>query len=247
MNIKEIVQIPYTTSPKFTPINDVIFKEYTQDAFEQRVCEFNALGDEVAFESDIAKKECLVEKTSRAMQLEDEPFFDIIDMGLEIPDDVIIMHKGKVEAAFVAMASSWNPGEVQGLTLAEVHQPVADNEMLLKASEGIWRSMTSGKSFHRHVWGISPLKQLSNHPSYIRPTYHSLDDLYFRVEHERTLTVDKDTAAFFIDVEVMPLSTIFHLKEEYRSLIKDSINSMSENILAYKNLKEVKEMINVHD
>ena len=75
----------------------------------------------------------------------------------------------------------------------------------------------------------------------------NLNDLTFRVEHERTLTVDKDTAAFFIDVEVMPLSTIFHLKEEYRSLIKDSINSMSENILAYKNLKEVKEMINVHD
>jgi len=244
MNIKEIVQIQYTTSPKFTPINDVIFKEYTQDAFEQRVCEFNALGDEVAFESDIAKKECLVEKTSRAMQLEDEPFFDIIDMGLEIPDDVIIMHKGKVEAAFVAMASSWNPRTVQGKTLAEVHQPVADNEMLLKASDGIWRSMTSGKSFHRHVWGISPLKKLSNHPRHKKPEIKNLDDLYFRIEHERTLTVDEDTAAFFIDVEVMPLSTVFHLKTEYRNLIKDSINSMSENILAYKNLEEVKEMIN---
>ena len=244
MNIKEIVQIPYTTSPKFTPINDVIFKEYTQNAFEQRVCEFNALGDEVAFESDIAKKECLVEKTSRAMQLEDEPFFDIIDMGLEIPDDVIIMHKGKVEAAFVAMASSWNPGEVAGMTLAEVHQPVADNEMLLKASEGIWRSMTSGKSFHRHVWGISSLETLSNHPDHKKPIYHSLDDLYFRVEHERTLTVDKDTAAFFIDVEVLPLKTIFHLKHEYKDLIKNSINSMTDSILDYKNLNQVKRLIN---
>ena len=213
MNIKEIVQTPYKTTPRFTPIDDVIFKPYTQDAFEQRLNEYNSLGDEIAFESDIAKKECLVEKTSRAMQLEDEPFHDMIDMGLEIPDDIIIMHKGKVEAAFVAMASSWNPGEVAGMTLEEVHQPVADNEMLLKASEGIWRSMTSGKSFHRHVWGISPLKQLSNHPSYIRPTYNDLNDLYFRVEHERTFTVDKDTAAFFIDVEVMPLPTVFHLKK----------------------------------
>ncbi len=244
MNIKEIVQTPYKTTPRFTPIDDVIFKPYTQDAFEQRLNEYNSLGDEIAFESDIAKKECLVEKTSRAMQLEDEPFHDMIDMGLEIPDDIIIMHKGKVEAAFVAMASSWNPGEVAGMTLEEVHQPVADNEMLLKASEGIWRSMTSGKSFHRHVWGISPLKQLSNHPSYIRPTYNDLNDLYFRVEHERTFTVDKDTAAFFIDVEVMPLPTVFHLKKEYKDLIKDSINSMTENILEYKNLEQVKRMIN---
>jgi len=177
----------------------------------------------------------------------DPCFNDIIEMGLEIPDDVIIMHKGKVEAAFVAMASNWDPRTVQGKTLAEVHQPVADNEMLLKASDGIWRSMTSGKSFHRHVWGISPLKGLSNHPRHKKPSFKSLDDLYFRIEHERTLTVDEDTAAFFIDVEVLPLTTIFHLKHEYRDLIKDSINSMSENLLAYKNLEEVKEMINVHD
>ena len=244
MNIKEIVQTPYLTAPKFTPVKDVIFKEYTQDAFEQRMNEYNSLGDEIAFESDVAKKECLVEKTSKAMQLEDEPFNDIIDMGLEIPDDVVIMHKGKVEAAFVAMASSWNPRTVQGKTLEEVHQPVADNEMLLRASNGIWRSMTSGKSFHRYVWGISPLKSLSNHPRHKKPSFKSLNDLYFRIEHERTLTVDEDTAAFFIDVEVMPLSTVFHLKREYRDLIKDSINSMSENLLAYKNLEEVKEMIN---
>jgi len=34
MNIKEIVQIPYTTSPRFTPIEFVKFKDYLQEAFE---------------------------------------------------------------------------------------------------------------------------------------------------------------------------------------------------------------------
>ena len=244
MNIKEIVQIPYTMNPRFKPVADVVLKEYTDDLYNERNFEFQTLADEMCFESDIAKKECLVEKTSRAMQLTDEPFFDIIDMGLEIPDDVIIMHKGKVEAGFVAMASGWNPSEVAGMTLAEVHEAVADSEMLRKASDGIWRAMTSGSSYERYTWGISPLGSLSNHPSRHRPNFNKIDDLYFRVEHERTLTVDKDTAAFFIDVEVMPLSTIFHLKEEYRSLIKDSINSMSENVLQYKNLVKVKELIN---
>lgn len=242
MNIKEIVQTPYSTAPRFTPIDFVEFKDYLQEAFEERLNEYNTLMGDMSFESDLAVGKKLVKKTSEAMNI--EPFNDIIEMGLEIPDDVIIMHKGKVEAAFVAMASSWNPKQVEGMTLEEVHQPVADNEMLLRASDGIWRSMTSGKSFHRHVWGISPLKSLSNHPRHKKPSFKSLDDLYFRIEHERTLTVDEDTAAFFIDVEVMPLSTVFHLKTEYRNLIKDSINSMSENILAYKNLEEVKEMIN---
>ena len=247
MNIKEIVQTPYTTSPRFTPIDSVEFKDYLQEAFEERLNEYNTLMDDMCFESSLAKEKKLVKKTSEAMNI--EYFSDIIEMGLEIPDDVIIMHKGKVEAAFVAMASNWNPRSVQGKTLAEVHEPVADNEMLVRASDGIWRSMTSGKSFHRHVWGISPLKSLSNHPRHWPKTFKvkSLDDLYFRIEHERTLTVDEDTAAFFIDVEVMPLSTVFHLKNEYRDIIKDSINSMSENILAYKNLEHVKELINVHD
>ena len=247
MNIKEIVQTPYTTSPRFTPIDSVEFKEYLQEAFEERLNEYNTLMGDMSFESSLAEEKKLVKKTSEAMNI--EPFNDIIEMGLEIPDDVIIMYKGKVEAAFVAMASNWNPRSVQGKTLAEVHEPVADNEMLVRASDGIWRSMTSGKSFHRHVWGISPLKSLSNHPRHWPETFEvkSLDDLYFRIEHERTLTVDEDTAAFFIDVEVMPLSTVFHLKNEYRDIIKDSINSMSENILAYKNLEHVKELINVHD
>ena len=250
MNIKEIVQTPYTTSPRFTPIDSVKFKDYLQEAFEERLNEYNTLLGDMSFESDLAVEKKLVKKTSEAMNepFQDgsfpEPYHDIIEMGLEIPDDVIIMHKGKVEAAFVAMASSWNPRTVQGKTLEEVHQPVADNEMLLRASNGIWRSMTSGKSFHRYVWGISPLKSLSNHPRHKKPSFKSLNDLYFRIEHERTLTVDEDTAAFFIDVEVMPLSTVFHLKQEYKGLIKDSINSMSENLLAYKNLEEVKEMIN---
>ena len=247
---KEIVQTPYTTSPRFTPIDSVKFKDYLQEAFEERLNEYNTLLGDMSFESDLAVEKKLVKKTSEAMNepFQDgsfsEPYADIVEMGLEIPDDVIIMHKGKVEAAFVAMASSWNPRTVQGKTLEEVHQPVADNEMLLRASDGIWRSMTSGKSFHRHVWGISPLKTLSNHPRHKKPEFKNLDDLYFRIEHERTLTVDEDTAAFFIDVEVLPLTTIFHLKHEYRDLIKDSINSMSENLLAYKNLEDVKELIN---
>ena len=155
MNIKEIVQTPYSTSPKFTPCGGVQFKEYLQDDYEARLIEYNMLMGDITFESEVAENLKLVKKTSLAMNLVEEPFTDMIDMGLEIPDDIIIMHKGKVEAAFVAMASSWNPRNVQGKSLSEVHQPVADNEALIRASEGIWRSMVSGKSFHRHVWGLS--------------------------------------------------------------------------------------------
>ena len=84
----------------------------------------------------------------------------------------------------------------------------------------------------------------SNHPSYERPDFDSLDDLTFRVEHERTATVIKDTTAvFLIHVDIYPLKEV--LKTDF-GLIKESIDSMSDNVLEYKNLKKVKELINEH-
>tara|TARA_Y100000389_G_C17458014_1_gene519530 strand:- start:191 stop:877 length:687 start_codon:yes stop_codon:yes gene_type:complete len=227
-------------NPRFTPTDSIEFKDYLQESFEERLVEYNTLMGDMSFESDLAVEKKLVKKTSEAINI--EPFLDIIEMGLEIPDDVVIMHKGKVEACFVAMASGWNPKNVKGMTLSEVHEPVADGETLRKASDGIWRVMTSGKSFHRHTWAISSLKKLSNHPHYKRPEIKSLDDLTFRVEHERTLTVDNDTAAFFIDVQRFPLNFVL---ERNGGVLKRCINSMSEEVLEYKNLVEVKELLNV--
>lgn len=238
-NFNGLIKIPFDMNPRFTPINTVKFKDYPQELYEERLSEYNRLMGDMSFESDLAVEKKLVKKTSEAMNI--EPFLDIIEMGLEIPDDVVIMHKGKVEACFVAMASGWNPKNVMGMTLSEVHEPVADGETLRKASDGIWRAMTSGKSFHRHTWAISSLKGLNNHPSYERPEIKSLDDLTFRVEHERTLTVDEDTAAFFIDVEIYPLNFVL---ERNGGILKRCINSMSEEVLEYKNLIKVKELLN---
>ena len=54
----------YTTNPRFAPVDNVVLKPYTDDYFNEREYEYNHLGAEIYFESDIAKKECLVEKTS---------------------------------------------------------------------------------------------------------------------------------------------------------------------------------------
>jgi len=162
-------------------------------------------------------------------------------LGLAIEDDIVIMHNGKLESCFVAFPSSWNAGEKVGKTLAELHEPIADNEALLRASDGIMKAMTSGQSFERYTWGISSLGGYSNHPLYERPDFNSLDDLTFRVEHERTVTVAKDTTAvFLIHVDIYPLKEV--LKTDY-VLVKESIDSMSADVLQYKNLVKVKELM----
>ena len=161
---------------------------------------------------------------------------------LAIEDDVVIMHNGKLEACFVAFPSSWNAGEKVGKSLVELHEPIADNEALLRASDGIMRAMTSGQSYHRYTWGISSLNGYSNHPLYEKPEFDSLDNLTFRVEHERTMTVTEGTTAvFLIHVDIYPLKEV--LKTDF-GLIKGAIDSMTDSVLEYKNLFKVKELMN---
>jgi hypothetical protein len=103
------------------------------------------------------------------------------------------------------------------------------------------RAMTSGQSYHRYTWGISSLDGYSNHPLYEKPDFDSLDNLTFRVEHERTVTITEGTtAAFLIHVDTYPLEDV--LKWDY-GLIKGAVDSMSASVLEYKNLKKVKELL----
>ena len=106
--------------------------------------ELDNLGPDIWFETDVAKEEKLAERTAAKLSLFNQPddyqLFtecnNIKDLGLAIEDDVVIMHNGKLEACFVAFPSSWNAGEKEGKTLAELHEPIADNEALLRASDG---------------------------------------------------------------------------------------------------------------
>ena len=165
-------------------------------------------------------------------------------MGLSIEDDIMIMHEGKLEASFVAFPSGWSAGNKQGKTLKELHKPIADGDKLRKASERILKALTGDNCYHRHTWGITPLEKRSNHPNYYKPDFDSVDDLWFRVEHERTISVEKNkSCALLISVDVFPLKDV--LKTDGK-LLQKSIDSMSDNVLVYKNLKKVKRLVNEH-
>ena len=248
---EHVIRTPFDMKPVFTQCENPKFNanETDLEIQAQKKIELDNLGPDIWFETDVAKEEKLAERTAATLGLfnqhDDYQLFtecnSIKDLGLAIEDDVVIMHKGKLEACFVAFPSSWNAGEKVGKTLNELHEPIADNEALLRASEGIMRAMSSGQSFHRYTWGISSLSGYSNHPSYERPDFDSLDDLTFRIEHERTATVIKDTTAvFLIHVDIYPLKEV--LKTDF-GLIKESIDSMSDNVLEYKNLNKVKELM----
>jgi hypothetical protein len=80
-------------------------------------------------------------------------------------------------------------------------------------------------------------------PSYTKPTPQSIHDLYFRTETQTTVGIGGDICLFFVKVEMHPLLQVWDDPEK-RTLIVDSIHSMSEAVLDYKNLVHIKKIIN---
>lgn len=137
----------------------------------------------------------------------------------------------------VCFPSGWAPEEKVNKTFAEIHMPVANNEMIMKAANGIASMITQKGPFVRSVWTVSNTPELSQHPRYKKPwTNERLENMYFRTERQVTIPLE-DAAIFFIRVYVMPLLSVDLEK------IRQSIYSMDNSILTYKNLHYVAEVL----
>ena len=168
---------------------------------------------------------------------------DIVSFAMNFKEDVAIMHKGVLEAICFCYPSSWIPAERVGMSLAEIHGPVADGEQLRKMSQRIAETMAIGDSFRRYVWTISTTGELSNHPRLEKPKPTDINSLFFRMETQTTLPLgDGISSLFFVKVETCPL-TEFWKDEQKRNTIVRSLDSMSDDVLKYKNLMEIKKLL----
>ena len=147
------------------------------------------------------------------------------------------MHKGKLEAISFVFPSGWIPSRALGRDFSFLHNPVADNELLMKSSDKLTKYMCKN-TIQRWVWNVTTIKALSNHPEVARPEVVSFENLFFRLETQISTPLDTNTSLFLVLVEVYPLS------EVWESTILDSINSMSESILSYKKLTDIKKYLN---
>ena len=166
-----------------------------------------------------------------------EKFNTLKDLSTEIEEDIAVMHKGKLEAISFCFPSGWIPTEALGQDFAFLHEPVADNDLLIKSSQKLSKYMCN-HTIQRWVWNVTTIEDLSNHPIINRPELTNFDDLYFRLETQISAPVDEDTSLFLVLVEVFPLGEVWNI-----SILK-SINSMSESVLKYKNLIEIKKYLN---
>ena len=166
-----------------------------------------------------------------------EKSLNLEELTLAVEEDFAVMHKGKMELASVCFPSGWIPSNKLGKNLSNIHKPVADNDQLIKSSKKLSEYMCK-QSIRRWVWTITTYPELSNFPGFEKPKVSKLENLYFRVETQTSVPLNDETSLFLIKVEVVPLLKIWNIK------ILESINSMSENVLNYKDLLQIKKLLN---
>ena len=181
------------------------------------------------------KKMNLNKKVTKLLGLDQTDSF--FETAMKIEEDIAVMHKGKLVAICFCFPSGWIPSNELNSDLSKLHAPVADNELLIKSSEKLAKHMNK-QTIRRWVWNVTTISNLSNHPNIDRPKIIDFDSLYFRLETQVSTPLDDESSLFLVKVDVFPLKKVWNEK------ILESINSMSESVLKYKNLIEIKNFLN---
>lgn len=231
----DFVKTPYLTGPNMIRNNGPVFiSSPNQNIIKQKKIELEKYNTDLW--AQLPKSESSVWRASEFCGVYSD---NIVDLALRLEEDVAVMYQGKLEAICFCFPSGFKPSDRIGMPLAEIHRPVADGDMLVRASPGIARVMCEKPSFKRYVWTITVNSDLSNHPKNKKDIIpKTIDDLYFRYETQTTASIDHETSLFFVKVDVVPLKSVWCNK------ILESLNSMSDAVLTYKNLHHTKELLN---
>jgi hypothetical protein len=235
------VKALFTVTPDMSKYTGPAFNNNPETGYlQQKKVELDTYGDEIC--ATLPGSDELVQLLGDYCGIKDKN--DISSIALQIEEDVAILHQGKLVSICFCFPSGFIPASKLGMNFFDMHLPVADGNILRAATEKVTKLKSrEGSSFKCYVWTISSLDGLSQHPAYTRPQPHEISDLYFRTETQTTVRLANEICLFFVKVEMKPFEHIWDDKDQ-RKLVLESINSMSESVLDYKNLHKVKEILN---
>jgi hypothetical protein len=171
-------------------------------------------------------------------------------LGLAFAEDFAILDgaTGHIPWLAVCLPSHWSPEEKIGRHFAEVHAPVADNQLLISASEALTRLVTGQERWERFVWTITRDPRLRMHPRHLQALPWAADDdatalaghAHFRSEHQTFIPLPRERQAVFtIQVESRPLAEAV-LSADIARQLHDALASMSPAVLAYRGLTDAR-------
>lgn len=246
MDLSKIIKVPYNTRPQMTKNVEEVFNNNPDPLYiSNKKHQLAMFGTDLYGETQEAVDTKLVRRVSTYLS---KPVTDdIVELALNLEEDIAILHRGVLSSICFCFPSSWIPVKGIGKTLRELHHPVADGEHLQSASDKISKTISDPVlgSFRRYVWTITKVPALSNYyeiTDYFKDDELNLNTLYFRAETQTTLPLpDGNTSVFFVKVHVLPLWQVW---TGYKDVLLTSINSMTDTVLEYKNLVEIKEFLN---
>ena len=236
------IKIPYNTLPGMNRHSGPVFSNPPNDQIlKQKRFELARWASDLYGTADIAAELNLIQRAAKMTNAISTD--NIVDFALQFEEDIAIIHRGVLAAICFCFPSSWIPSSRIGLPLSIIHQAVADGDLLVRASNRIAETIAQSGPYRRYVWTISNSSDLNQHPENkksIEP--QSVDDLYFRTETQTTMPLgDGLSSLFFVRVETCPLQEVWDTRSQE---IIDSVNSMSDAVLDYKNLRHIKKLIN---
>ncbi len=162
---------------------------------------------------------------------------------------------GHIPWLAVCLPSHWSPEQKVGRHFAEVHAPVADNQVLITASDHLARLVTGTERWERFVWTITRHPNLDSHPlrcppgDWPAPADADADGdalaalAFFRTERQTFITLPQQRQAIFtIHVELQPLAGAITDPAQARQ-VHDALASMSASVLAYRSLTAVQDRL----
>lgn len=168
------------------------------------------------------------------------------ELSTRLQEDFVIWapnRKGELSAQILSvnLPSGWDPRTKVNKTFLEIHQPVPDFDTVNRAARHIAEMITQKGPFVRYVWTICNSDQLNRRPDLTHDwTNETVRDMWFRYERQVTLPMG-DAAMFLIRVYMIPLQQVFRSRKK-KAQVMESINSMTQAVLDYKNLNYVKEV-----
>ena len=172
-------------------------------------------------------------------------------VALAFAEDLAIVdgRSGYIPWIAACLPSHWAPQDKVGRHFAEVHAPVADNALLVRAGEHLMRMVCGPERWERFVWTVTRHPRLHAHPLAVDEAPWPADafadprspQAWFRSERQTFIPLPaSQQAVFTIGVDCVPLARAIDTPGKAAKL-HDAIASMSEAVLAYRNLVAVRE------
>lgn len=170
-------------------------------------------------------------------------------LALAFAEDFAIVDAadGTIPWLAVCLPSHWSPQEKVGRPFGEVHEPVADAALIVRAADQLVRLVTAPERWERFVWNVTGHPRLHAHPRHVDPQRWPADiaatlpaGAWWRSERQTFIPLPaRRQAVFTIEVQCEPLAQAMSTPERARRL-HDALATMSPAVLEYRNLAAVK-------